>query len=226
MQISALSDDDKPREKALAQGIGVLTDAELLAILLRTGVRGKNVVEISQEILAKFDNNLARLARVSPRELATLVPGIGPAKAMTVIAALELGSRCRTSAAMQKPQMTGSNAIYEYIRGRVEDLDHEQFWVIYMSRRLAADFCERVSTGGMDSTLVDMRILMKKVLDARAAAIAVVHNHPSGSLAPSMADDTLTRRIKEACALLDVRLVDHLIISPSGYYSYADESRL
>lgn len=226
MQISALADDDKPREKALAQGIGVLTDAELLAILLRTGVRGKNVVEISQEILAKFGNNLARLARVSPRELASMVPGIGPAKAMTVIAALELGSRCRTSAAMEKPQMTGSEAIYNYIRGRVEDLDHEQFWVIHLSRRLAVDFCERVFTGGMDSTLVDMRILMKKVLDARASAIAVVHNHPSGALIPSMQDDTLTRRIKDACTLLDVRLLDHLIISPAGYYSYADEGRL
>lgn len=226
MQITQLADDDKPREKALNQGIGVLTDAELLAILLRTGVQGKNVIEVARSILGCFGNDLSRLAKASPRELTQLVPGIGPAKAITVIAALELGSRCRGAMARRKPQISSSASSYEYLRERMQDLDHEEFWVVMLNRRLGIEFAERVSAGGMDATVVDVRLLIKKALDARASAIIVAHNHPSGNLKPSMADDSLTRRIKDACALLDIRLVDHLIISPTGYYSYSDNTRL
>lgn len=224
--IRNLADDDKPREKALNQGIGVLSDAELLAILLRTGVTGKNVIEVSRDILAKFGNDLARLARATPRELAQLVPGIGPAKAITVIAALELGSRCRGAMAVKKQTLSSSRDIYEYIRDKVQDLDHEQFWAIMLNRQLGVECRELISTGGLDATLVDMRMLMKKALDAHATAIAVVHNHPSGNLKPSASDNTLTQRIKSACQTLDIRLIDHLIISPTGYYSYADNSNL
>ncbi len=224
--IRNLADDDKPREKALKQGISVLSDAELLAILLRTGVTGKNVIEVSRDILAKYDHNLARLARVTPRELTQLVPGIGPAKAITVIAALELGSRCRGAMARKKQALTSSAAIYDFIRERIQDIDHEQFWAIMLNRQLAVESCELISKGGLDATVVDIRMLMKKALDAHATSIAVVHNHPSGALNPSMQDDSLTKRIKNACATLDIRLIDHLIISPTGYYSYSDNSRL
>lgn len=226
MQITRLADDDKPREKAINQGIGVLTDAELLAILLRTGIQGQNAIEVSRSILACFGNDLSRLAKASPRELAQLVPGIGPAKAITVIAALELGSRCRGAMAKEKPQVSSSQASYEYLRPKMEYLDHEEFWAVMLNRRLGIEFAERVSIGGMDATVVDLRLLVKKALDARASAIIVAHNHPSGALTPSMQDDALTRRIKDACALLDIRLLDHLIISPTGYYSYSDHSKL
>ncbi len=226
MILRHFADDDKPREKAMTQGVGVLTDAELLAILLRTGVKGKNVIEVSREILANYGNDLARLAKASPRELAQIVSGIGPAKAITVIAALELGSRCRGASARERLQMTSSTAIYAYLREKMQDLDHEEFRVVMLNRRLGVEFDERISSGGMDATVVDMRMLMKRVLDARAAAIAVAHNHPSGALTPSVQDNKLTGRIKEACGLFDIQLVDHLIISPTGYYSYADSGCL
>lgn len=226
LMLRNLADDEKPREKALTRGIGVLSDAELLAILLRVGVRGKSVIDVARDILAKFGNDLGRLAKASPRELAQIVPGIGPAKAITVIAALELGQRCRGAMARQKPQMTGSRAIYDFMRQKMEMLDHEEFWALMLNKRLGVEALERISSGGMDATVVDVRMLVKRALDARAVAVALIHNHPSGALIPSIQDDSLTRRIRQACDLLDIRVIDHLIISPSGYYSYADESRL
>lgn len=221
-----LADDEKPREKALERGIGSLSDAELLAILLRVGVRGKSVIEVARSILSHFGNDLGRLARATPRELSRIESGIGPAKAITVIAALELGQRCRGALGRIKPNMTSSREIYEYIRDKVELLDHEEFWALMLNRRLGVEAIERISSGGMDATVVDLRMLVKRALDARAVAIALVHNHPSGRLVPSMQDDALTRRIGRACEIFDIRLVDHLIISSEGYFSYSDEGKL
>lgn len=221
-----LADDEKPREKAMSRGIGALTDAELLAILLRVGVAGRNVVDVSRDILAHYGQDLGRLAKASPRELSQLVPGIGPAKAITVIAALELGQRCRSALARVKPQMVNSHAIYEYMLDKFETKDHEEFWAIMLNKRLAVESAEQISSGGIDSTVVDIRMLVKRALDARATHIALVHNHPSGALSPSMQDDTLTRRVRQACELLDIRVIDHVIVTPAGYYSYSDEGRL
>lgn len=224
--IRNLAEDEKPREKALRHGISTLTDAELLAILLRVGVTGKSVIDVAHDILAHFSNDLGRMAHTSTHELTGIVKGIGPAKALTVIAALELGQRCRTSGARIKPQMTDSRSIYDYVRDKVEFLDHEQFWVLMLNKRLGVESLEQISSGGMDSTVVDIRMIVKRALDARAIAVALIHNHPSGALNPSIQDDTLTRRIKAACETLDIRVIDHLIISPTGYYSYSDSSRL
>lgn len=223
-----LADEDKPREKALAQGIGVLTDAELLAILLRVGIRGKSVLTVAREILARYDNDLARLARSTPRELARMVPGIGPAKAITIIAALELGLRARGALARAEsnPRLTSSAVVFDYMRPRLELLTHEEFWIVTLSQRLSLLGAERISTGGIAATLVDLKMLFKRAIDAQCPAIALVHNHPSGALVPSAADDDLTRRICAAAKLLDIRVVDHLIIASNGYYSYADHSRL
>ncbi|MCM1310037.1 MAG: DNA repair protein RadC [Bacteroides sp.] len=221
-----IADDEKPREKALNQGFGALTDSELLAILLRVGIKGKSVINVAREILDKYGNDLSRLAAASPRELTQLVPGIGPTKAITVKAALELGQRCRASAAKSKPQLNSSEKIYEYIRYDLEQLDHEEFWVLMLNKRLGAISFERISTGGLDMTAVDIRMIIKHALDARAIAMVVAHNHPSGNLLPSMQDDNLTKRIKEAAALLDIRLLDHIIVAASGYYSYNDRGRL
>jgi DNA repair protein radC len=221
-----LADDEKPREKAMSRGIGALTDAELLAILLRVGVAGRNVIDVSRDILSHYGQDLGRLAKASPRELSQLVPGIGPAKAITVIAALELGQRCRSALARVKPQMTSSRVIHEYMLDKFESKDHEEFWAIMLNKRLGVESTELISAGGLDTTVVDVRVLVKRALDARATHLALVHNHPSGALTPSMQDDSLTRRIKQACELLDIRVVDHVIITPTGYYSYADQGRL
>lgn len=220
------ADEEKPREKALSQGINVLTNVELLAILLRVGIKGRSVLDVSRDILARFGNDLRRLAQVSPRELTKLVPGIGPTKAITIIAALELGQRCREAAARVKPQMTGSDKIYDYVRSDIEDLDHEEFWALMLDKRLGVICLEKISSGGLDMTAVDIRMVIKRALDARAVAMAIIHNHPSGQLNPSMQDDTLTRRVKEAAAFFDIRVIDHLIIAPTGYYSYNDRGRL
>ncbi len=220
------ADDEKPREKALQQGFGALSDAELLAILLRVGVKGRNVIDVARDILEKYGNDLGRLANASARELTQLVPGIGPTKAITVKAALELGLRCRSAAARVKPQMNSSSGIYEYTRHVLEDLDHEEFWILLLDKRLGVITMEQISSGGMDMTAVDIRVVMKRALDARAVCMVALHNHPSGQLMPSMQDDTLTRRIKDAAALFDIRLIDHLIIAPTGYYSYCDRGRL
>jgi len=220
------ADDEKPREKALNQGFGALSDAELLAILLRVGIKGRNVIDVARDILEKFGNDLARLAAASPRELTQLVPGIGPTKAITVKAALELGQRCRGAAARVKPRLNTSEKIYEYVRGEFEHLDHEEFRVLMLNRRLGVISEERISSGGIDTTIVDVRMVIKRALDARAISMVLVHNHPSGQLVPSMSDDTLTRRIKEAAALFDIRLLDHVIIASSGYYSYSDRGKI
>lgn len=224
--IRDLHKDDRPREKALIHGIGSLTNAELLAILLRVGIQGRSVVDVAQDILEKFQNDLSRIVRSTPAELTQLVPGIGPAKAMTVIAALELGSRCRDSLRRQKPSMASSEAVYEYMSESLEGIDHEEFWVLILNRRLAIESKELVSLGGMDSTVVDLRILVKKVLDARASGVILVHNHPSGQLRPSPQDDALTRRIQDACKFFDIKVYDHVIIGPGGFYSYSDQGRL
>lgn len=226
--IRLLADEEKPREKALNQGIATLTDAELLAILLRVGIKGKSVLTVAREILRIHDNDLAKLARQTPRALAKIVPGIGPTKAITLIAALELGLRARGAMArsMTDKPLAGSEMIYEYMRPRLELLTHEEFWVIMLNNNLKPMACERVNQGGIASTMVDVRILFKKVIDHQASTIAVCHNHPSGKLTPSIQDDELTKRISAAAKTLDIRLLDHLIIAPTGFYSYHDQGRL
>ncbi|MBD5365176.1 MAG: DNA repair protein RadC [Bacteroides sp.] len=226
--IRLLADEEKPREKALNQGIGALTDAELLAILLRVGIKGKSVLTVAREILRIHDNDLAKLARQTPRALAKMVPGIGPTKAITLIAALELGLRARGAMArsLEQKSLSGSEAIYHYMRARLELLAHEEFWVIILNNKLVPVACERVNQGGIATTMVDLRILFKKVIDHQASTIAVCHNHPSGRLTPSIQDDELTKRISEGAKTLDIRLLDHLIIAPTGFYSYHDQGRL
>ena len=209
--IRDLAYDDRPREKAWANGTASLTPAELIAILLRTGLKGRSVVQV-----------------MTPAELSRLVPGIGPTKAITLMAAIELGARCQSALTLANdmPQITSSERIYSMMRPRLERLRHEEFWVLMLNRANRVESRWMVSQGGMAATVVDVRLLFKKVIDAQASAIVLVHNHPSGQLHPSAADDDLTSRISAAAELLDIRVVDHLIISPAGFYSYFDEGRL
>lgn len=223
-----LADDDKPREKALKSGVRSLSATELLAILLRTGLKGKSVIQVSREILAMCDDDLGKLCRMTPQQLSRLVPGIGPTKAITLMAAIELGARCQCELQKvnEKPQITESKSIYNLMRSSLERLPHEEFWVLGLNRAHRVESRWLVSQGGMNMTVVDVRLLMKKVIDAQASTIVLVHNHPSGQTFPSTEDDKLTRRVADAAGLLDVKVLDHIIISPAGFYSYHDSGRL
>lgn len=226
LRIADLSNDDKPREKALRNGIGSLSNAELLAIIFGGGLPGMSVVQMSQNILSSVDNKLSTLARLTIGQMTRRYKGIGPAKAISLLAAFELGARCRDEQPVQQPQVTDSRVAFSYIRGYIERLDYEEFWVMTLSRanRIIAATC--VSQGGAAMTVVDIKKIMRTAIDGMASGIIVAHNHPSGNLSPSGQDDALTRKIKDAAELLDVKLLDHLIVAVGNYYSYADKGRL
>lgn len=228
VRVTDLADSDRPREKALEKGIGVLTDTELLAIILGSGMPGKSVLSLSREILSDNNNSLARVSRMTTRELTSKYQGIGPAKAISLMAAIELGSRCMQSlsAADRIPAMTSSEAVYNHMRPKLERLVHEEFWALLLNRSNRIISAEKISQGGVSATVVDVRILLKKALDCMASGIILCHNHPSGALRPSMQDDSLTRKIAEAARLFDIAVMDHLIVGQSGYYSYRDEGKL
>ena len=226
LRIADLADADKPREKALELGIRSLTDAELLAILIGMGVPGKSVLELSREILAAASNSLPELASWSIRDLARRFHGLGTAKAVTIAAALELGGR-RSDAGQQKETVIRSSAdVYGLMRRKIEDCNTEEFWIVALNQRNKVISCERISMGGVASTLVDVKVVARTAIEHLASAIILVHNHPSGNMKPSAQDDSLTRKIKEGVALLDIRVTDHIIIGPTSYYSYADQGRL
>ena len=225
-RIADMADADKPREKAMANGLGALTDTELLAIILGSGQRGKSVLELSREILSRCGNRLGPLSRMTIAELMRDIKGLGPAKAISLLAAVELGCRCRSDLALENPQIKSSATIYEHMRPKLERLNHEEFWILTLNRANRVSRQLLISQGGMASTVVDPKLIFKKAIDIQATGIVLVHNHPSGNLTPSAEDDKLTRRIKEGAALLDINVLDHVIISPSGYYSYFDNGRL
>ncbi|MBQ7042670.1 MAG: DNA repair protein RadC [Muribaculaceae bacterium] len=225
-RISDLDDSDKPREKALAQGIRSLSNAELLAIVFGSGLPGKSVIQLSQEILGSCNNRLSRLSRMSIHEVVNKYNGIGPAKAISLAAAFELGCRCRDEEVTDDPMIRQSSDVYNIMRNRLERLNYEEFWILMLSRSNRVISEERLSQGGTASTVVDIKLLLKSVIDKLASGIILVHNHPSGNCNPSNEDDRLTHRIKEAATLLDIKLFDHIIITPNSYYSYTDNSRL
>lgn len=225
-RIHDLNDDDRPREKAMRHGIESLSNAELLAIVFGSGLPGQSVIHLSQEILADNDNRLSRLARLSISELTRKYRGIGPAKAISLVAAFELGMRCQVDFKVADPQILGSQTVYEIMQPQMAKLRWEEFWVLHLSRANKVIARERLSHGGTAGTLVDVKLLMKSAIDKLSSGLIVVHNHPSGTLRPSNDDNKLTLRIKQACQLLDIRLLDHVIIAPQGFYSYADSGDL
>lgn len=225
-RVADLDVADKPREKALRQGIGALSNAELLAIVFGSGLPGRSVVDLSRDILRDNDNRLSRLARMSMHEVVKKYKGIGEAKAISLAAAFELGARCALDMKQLDPQVRGSETVYERMRGQMELLNYEEFRVVHLSRANRIIFEETVSRGGTASTLVDVKLVMKSAVDKLSSGLVFVHNHPSGNLNPSPADDKLTRQLKSAAELLDIRVLDHIIITPHGYYSYNDNGRL
>lgn len=219
------ADDDRPREKLLLKGKAALSDAELLAILIGSGNREETAVALSQRILIENKNSLAFLGRQTVKQLMQF-KGIGEAKAIAIVAALELGQRRRQQEAVVLPIITSSNLVFELMHPLIADLNHEEFWVLYLNNSNKVVYQTPLSKGGLTGTLVDVRILFKIALEHQATGIILSHNHPSGKLEPSEADKRITRKIKEAGQLLDVALLDHVIVTEHGYYSFADEGIL
>ncbi len=217
--------DDRPREKLLAKGRESLSDSELLAILISTGSKNKSAVELAKEILLLGRNNLNELGKLTLKELMT-IKGIGEAKAITLAAALELGRRRHAANFLNKTFVRSSNELAEFLKTKFKDYSYEIFGVVYLNKSNKINHFEVISKGGMTSTVVDPRILFKRALEVGATSIILCHNHPSGSLKPSRQDEELTHKIKEAGKYLDIQVIDHVIVSDEGYFSFADEGLL
>ncbi len=226
LNIKSWAEDDRPREKMIRRGKQNLSDAELLAILIGSGSVKETAVGLSQRILKSVENNLNELGKLSLADLMRF-KGIGEAKAITIAAALELGRRRQLTAYIDRPQILSSKDGFNCIAPMLADLDHEEFWIILLNRANKVISKERISAGGVSGTVVDSKLIFRKVLEtAPASAIILCHNHPSGQLRPSQADIDITQKIKRAGETLDISVLDHLIIGDGGFYSFADEGKL
>ncbi len=223
--IKSWAADDRPREKLFSKGASALSDSELIAILIANGHKEKSAVDLAKEILKLGNNNLNELGRLSLTAFQT-VKGIGEAKAITIAAALELGRRRHAGSSLEKTVIRSSKDIAEYLRAMLSDYPHEVFAVVFLNQSNKINHFEIISKGGLTGTVADPRIILKKALDAAATGIVLCHNHPSGNLQPSRADEALTKKIKEAAGYLDIKVLDHLIVSELGYFSFADEGIL
>lgn len=218
--------DDRPREKLALKGAETLSNSELLAILINNGSVEKSAVDLAKELLAAVGNNLQRLSKLSVKELVNLkIKGLGPAKAITIAAALELGVR-RSMADNKKEVIQSSKDIANYLKAQLEYKKHEIFAVVFLNRANKINHYEIISEGGITGTVADPRIILKKALEHDAVSIVLCHNHPSGNLKPSRQDQELTLKIKEASGFFDIKVLDHIIVSEEGYYSFADEGML
>ena len=219
------SQDDQPREKLRDKGRATLSDAELVAILIGSGNTDESAVALSKRILASVNNNLNELGKLSLKQLMEF-KGIGEAKAISIIAAMELGRRKRGEEALKKHKITSSRSVFELMQPVIGELPHEEFWIIYVNNSNKVIRKNQLSKGGITGTLVDVRIVLKIALEVGATGIILVHNHPSGTLNPSVADKQLTKKLKTAGESLDIKVLDHLIITEKAYFSFADENLL
>lgn len=223
--LKAWAEADRPREKLMNQGRNALSDSELLAILIRSGTKKETAVELSRRILNSVSNDLMQLSRLSIGDLMKF-KGMGEVKALTVMAALELGRRRRSAEAVQLVKVTSSKTVAEVFTPLLSDLNHEEFWVLLLNRANNIIGKYQISKGGLAGTVVDSKVIFKLALDASASSIIMCHNHPSGNHKPSDADLSLTKRIVEAGKVLDISVLDHLIIAGELYYSFADEGKM
>jgi DNA repair protein RadC len=219
------SQDDQPREKLLYKGKATLSDAELLAILIGSGNKEESAVALCKRIFASVDNNLSELGKLSISQLMEF-KGIGEAKAITIAAALELGRRRRGEEALEKKKISSSNSVFELMQPIIGELEHEEFWIIFLNNSNKVIQKKQLSKGGITGTLVDVRLVLKSALEVGATGLILAHNHPSGTLKPSEADKQLTNKLKTASESLDIKVLDHLIITEKAYFSFADESLL
>ena len=223
--IARWAEEDRPREKLMQNGPGVLSDSELLAILIGSGSTKESAVSLMQRILADCGNNLNTLGKMSLHELMRY-NGIGEAKAVTILAACELGKRRHATPAAVRPDLGSASAAYDYMLPKMQDLDVEEAWVLLMNQRFHLVKAVRLSHGGLSETAVDVRIVMREAILEGATVLTLCHNHPSGNCRPSGDDDRLTQKIRKACETMRIYMADHIIVTDGCYYSYAEEGRL
>ena len=225
LKIKSWSPEDRPREKLISKGTAALSDAELIAILLGSGTRTMSAVELARHLLQSASHDLHQLAQLSIKDLMK-IKGIGEAKAITIIAAMEIGRRRKDSLQDDKIKITASYDAYEILRPHFQDILHEEFWVLYLNRANRVIRKQQISLGGVAGTVADPKIILKSAIEALASGIILAHNHPSGNLAPSPQDHDLTKKMKEAGRLVEIQVLDHIIFGGSKYYSFADEGTL
>jgi DNA repair protein RadC len=225
LKITEWAAEDRPREKLLERGVSGLTDAELLAILISSGTKDKSALDLGRELLGIVDNNLNSLGKLTVSDLRK-IRGIGDARAVTIIAALELGRRRKLADVPYTVQIKCSHDVADIFEPLLSDLAHEEFWILFLNRSNKVINRMKLSQGGISGTVTDVRIVMKKAIEYLASGIIVCHNHPSGNLNPSESDNKITQKIKEAGSLMDIQLLDHLIVSGKEYYSFADNGML
>ena len=223
--IKKWADDDRPREKLARKGKSALSDAELLAIIIGSGNKDESAVELSKRILSDVDNSLANLGKLSLEQLMRF-KGIGEAKAITIAAALEIGRRRSGEAHGKVRKISSSHDVFGILQPLLGDLQHEEFWVVYLNNSNKILHKEQLSKGGITGTLVDIRLVLKRALEIGAIGLVLAHNHPSGTLRPSKMDKELTNKLKRAAEALDIVVLDHLIITEKAYFSFADEQLL
>ncbi len=226
LNIKDWAEEDRPREKMLLKGVSALSDAELLGILIGSGNKKETAVELAQRILHSTENNLNTLGKLAIKELIKNFNGIGEAKAITIVAALEMVKRRKLAEIVVQTQITSSETVYQIFHPILADLKHEEVWVLLLNRANKILKKIQVSKGGVAGTIVDIRLIMKEAIDSLASAMILCHNHPSGNSNPSGDDDKITHKLKEAGQIMDIRLLDHIIVCDHTYYSYLDKGRI
>ena len=225
MKITEWAEEDRPREKLLKKGVFSLSDAELLAILISSGSRELSAVDLSRELLKLVNNNLNTLGKLSVEEISS-IRGIGLAKAVTIVAAMELGRRRQSAESPLDKQIKMSSDVFDIFQPMLADLSYEEFWAVFLSRANRVIGKMKISQGGVSGTVTDVRLIMKKAVESLSSGIIICHNHPSGNTTPSDADKKITKKIKEAASFFDIQLLDHVIIAGKNYYSFADNNDL
>lgn len=225
-RIRDMGSDEKPREKAINLGIHSLTDAELIAIILGGGIAGMSVLDLARTMLRDQGGDVSQVARLQIQELTRKYKGVGPAKAVSLSAAFELGARAHAREAVPRDKIKSAADVYALMRGRLELCEWEEFWALMLARNNTVKHRVCISQGGTAATVVDVKLLLKRAIDCLADSMILVHNHPSGATVPSPQDDALTRRIAQGAQSIDVRVLDHIIIGRDSYYSYADQGKI
>ena len=225
LNINQWAAEDRPREKLMRLGPSALSDAELLAILVGSGSTKEDAVSLMKRILNDCKNNLNTLGKLSIRDLCRY-NGVGPAKAISILAACELGKRRQMERPEERPDLSTATRIYNHMHPMMQDLDTEEFWLLLMNQNFRLIREQKIAHGGISEVAVDIRLLIKEALLCNATILAVCHNHPSGSLRPSQADNDLTQSIRRACDVMRIKFMDHVIITDGAYYSYHEEGRM
>ena len=225
ISINNWAEADRPREKLERLGANALSDAELLAILIGSGTANESAVDLMKRILKDCNNNLNTLGKLSLHRLEEY-KGIGPAKAITILAACELGKRRQRAKVEDAPLLNSAEAIYNYMHTTIQDLDIEEGWILMMKQNFRLIEAKRISIGGLTMAPIDIRLMMKEALMKKTTILAFCHNHPSGNTSPSHEDDLLTTRIQKACELLSIHFADHVVLTDGNYYSYREEGKL